>query len=72
MPTVNYLQVVGWGHVAAKRAEKNEGYMKSHRSSNKNLWRPIYIANNELKKPPKVTNITSTDITFGGAWAVKW
>ena len=31
------------------------------------LWRPTYIPIN-WNKPPKMTNITSTDVTFGGAW----
>ena len=29
MPTVNYLRVVGWEHVAANRAMKNEGLEKA-------------------------------------------
>ena len=28
MSTVNYLRVIGLEHVAAKRAERNEGYRK--------------------------------------------
>ena len=62
MPTVNYLRIVGSDHVAAKGAERNEGYRKGYRSSTR---LPI---NNELEnKPPKITNSTSTGVSFGGA-----
>ena len=37
MPTVNYLWVVGWEHVATQRAVRNEVYKKGHQSSKGSL-----------------------------------
>ena len=36
MPTVNYLLVVGYKHVAAKGAKRNEHYRKGDQSSKSN------------------------------------
>ena len=67
MPTVNYFRIVGWERDAVKRAERNEGYRKGHEAAWEiYVWRPTYITMSQ-KEPPKITNSTSTDITFGGA-----
>ena len=67
MPPVNYLRVVGCEHVAAKGVERNEGYRIGHRSS-KSKPMKAYLYNSKLiNKPPKITNSTSTDVTFRGA-----
>ena len=41
--TYKFLKVVGCEHVAAKEAERNEGYRKGHRGSKISLWRPTYL-----------------------------
>ena len=59
MPTVNYLRVIG---CELDAANLNQSYRKDHRNSKTKLIKAY------LFKPPKMTNITSTDVTFGGAW----
>ena len=64
MLTVNYLRVTDCEHDAAKRIED---YKKGCRSTKRKLAM-AYLYSNILKKPPMITNITSTDVTFGYAW----
>ena len=63
MPTVNYLRVIG---CELNAANWNENCRKDHRKARRGLWRPTCIQINE-NNPPKMTNSTSIDITFGGA-----
>ena len=43
MPTVNYLQVIGWEHVAAKRAERNEGYIGKTTKASREAYEDLHI-----------------------------
>ena len=68
MPTVNYLRVVGCDHVAAKGVERNEGKLQDRPPKQQEEPMKTYLCNNKLRnQPPKITNSTSTDVTFGGA-----
>ena len=64
MHTVNYFRVIDWGHNAANWTES---YRKDHRNGKTKL-KKAYLYTNLLKKPAKMTNSTSTDVTFGGSW----
>ena len=68
MPTVNYLRVVGCDHVAAKGAERNEGRLQDRPPKQQEKPMKTYLCINKLRyQDPKITNSTSTDVTFGGA-----
>ena len=72
MPTGNYLRVVGCEHVAAKGEERNEGRLQDGPPKQQENPMKVYLCNNALRnQPPKITNSTSTDVTFGGAKSTK-
>ena len=58
MRTVNYLRFIDYEHDSAKT---NEDYRKGYRGSKRKLTIIIAIYYN---KSPKMTNSTSTDVTF--------
>ena len=57
-----------WACCSKGRRETKEGYKIGHRSSKKPMKAYLYN-DNLINKPPKLTNITSTDVTFGGAYS---
>ena len=64
MRTVHYLLVVDCTHDAAKYNEElQDRPPKQHEEAYVGL--PIY----QLTKPLKMTNSTSTDVIFTGAWS---
>ena len=66
--TVNYLRVVDCEHVAAKRVERNEGRLQDKPPKQQEKPMKAYLCNNKLKnQSPKITNSTSTDVSFGDA-----
>ena len=68
MPTVNYLGVIGCEHVAAKGVEGIEGRLEDRPPKKQEKLMKAYLCINKLRNQPlKITNSTSTDVTFGGA-----
>ena len=63
--TVTYLQFVDYTLDAAKKDEKPQDRQPKQQEE-AYLGLPIHIKTKN--KPPKMTNSTSTDATFGGAW----
>ena len=61
---VNYLRFVDFTLDAVKQNEELQDRLPHQQE--KGLFRPTYTY--VLKKPPKITNSTSTDATFRGAW----
>ena len=64
MPTANYLLVIGCKHDAANR---NDSYRKDHRSDKQKLMN-VYLYTNQIQKPTKMTNSTSTDVISENTW----
>ena len=68
MPPVNYLRVVGCEHIAAKGVEKNKQRLQDRLPKQQAKPMKVYLCTNKLRnQPPKITNSTSTDVTFEGA-----
>ena len=68
MPPVNYLRVVGCWHVVAKGVERNEGRLQDRPSQQQEKPMKAYLCYNKtINDLPKITNSTSTDVTFGRA-----
>ena len=68
MPTVNYLRVVGCEHIAAKGVQRNKEKLQDRPSKQQEKPMKAQLCNNKLRNQlPKITNSTSTDVTFGEA-----
>ena len=66
MPTVNCLRVIGFEH---DTANWNESYRKGHRNGKEAYEGLLIYQSTKINyKPPKMTNSTSTDVAYGGAW----
>ena len=63
MRTVNYLRVIAYTHDAAKY---NEGLQDRPPKQQEETYVGLPIQ--QLTKPLKMTNNTSTDVIFTGAW----
>ena len=63
MSTVNYLRVIGCTHDAAKH---NEDLQDRPPKQQEETYVDLHI--HQLTKPLKMTNSTSTDVIFTGAW----
>ena len=58
-----------WLRACCMLQQREKREMKAIGKATEAVREPLkaYLYNNELKKPPKVTNSISTNITFGGA-----
>ena len=63
MRTVNYLRVIECTHDAAKYNEELQDRPRKQQEET-HVGLPIH----QLTKPLKMTNSTSTDVIFTGAW----